>query len=89
MINNRSYKFSVVFFLLSQIFILSNGVGAIETDIGHILEIPNVIDAILSHKNWTGNHECSIELNSIKRGIENHEEWVKKCESEFEKNRLM
>lgn len=81
MINNQSCEFSVIFFLLVQLFVLPNGIEAIKTDIGHILKIPfNAIDAILSHKNWTENHECSIELNSIKNGIENHEEWVTKCE---------
>lgn len=89
MITNQSYKLSVIFFLFGQIFFLPNGIKAIKTDIGHILNIPNAINAILSHQNWTENNECSIELNSIKMGIENREEWVKKCECDFEANLSM
>lgn len=33
------------------------------------------IDQILSQK-WIENHECLSELNAIRNGIENHDEWA-------------
>lgn len=73
MAHNQSFKFSVVFYLFSQMVLLPNNID------GHIFNIPNAIDTILSHSNWTENHECVIELNAIKDGIESNEEWVTNC----------
>lgn len=33
------------------------------------------IDEVLFY-NWTENHECLIELNAIKNGLDNYEEWA-------------
>lgn len=68
-------KIPVILYLLGQIFIFPNYIESIKMD------IPNAIDAIVSYRNiWSENQECSIELNSIKTGIDNNEEWVTKCE---------
>lgn len=81
MANNQRYKFPVIFILFGQIVFLPNHIEAIKWDNGHTFNLPNAIDAISSHNNWTEeNHECLIELNAIKNGIESNEKWVTKCE---------
>lgn len=41
----------------------------------NIKNIINVIDASVFH-NWTGNHDCFNELNTIKNGLINFENWA-------------
>lgn len=76
MFNKHRYKFLVIFTLFGQIFYIL----AIKLENGQNLKnaiAKNAIDAILTYnKNWTENYECSIELESIKNGIETNEEWV-------------
>lgn len=68
-------------FLFGQVTVLSiNIVGAndqISPDIFDLrnFDASNAIKRILSG-NWTENHECLIELNAIKSGLNNHEEWA-------------
>lgn len=76
---NQWYKFSAIFSLFVQLILLPNNIEGIKWDVGHILHIPNVVDAIVSGNSWTENHECLIELNAIRNGIESNDEWVTKC----------
>lgn len=45
------------------------------------LDISKTISETL-FSNWTDNHDCSIELNAIKSGLINSEEWAYKGEFE-------
>lgn len=49
----------------------------IRTDLFYMRDFntSNAINGILSH-NWTENHECLMELNAIKIGLKNREEWA-------------
>lgn len=38
--------------------------------------VSNVIFETISQHNWTENRECLMELNTIKNGIDNFEEWA-------------
>lgn len=77
-----------IFFLLLFVGeIVSSAIGiesakfntekSIRTDLFYMrnFNISNAIDGILSQK-WTENHECLAELNAIKTGLKNHEEWA-------------
>lgn len=85
MVNNNQINFSTVsLVLIGQIILSSTSVQAIqwnhtklENDLFYLrnFNTSNIIDRVLSH-NWTKNHECSTELNAIKKGLQNHEEWA-------------
>ena len=72
-------RFLVFLFLIGQIVqsVIGTRNKQIRTDLFSMrnFDISNAIDEILS-RNWTQNHECLIELNAIKNGIKNHEEWA-------------
>lgn len=38
-----------------------------------IFDLPK---AVIQSNNWTGNHDCFIELNAIENGIRNFDEWA-------------
>lgn len=38
--------------------------------------ISNIIIETISKHDWAENHECLLELNAIKNGIDNFEEWA-------------
>ena len=46
--------------------------------------VSNAINEILS-SNWTENHKCLVELNAIKSGVNNYDEWAIKCRWNFYK----
>ena len=83
MANNKNHSISL--FLVGPIF-LSIICGIQANDSYNDLKVRNLfpsnkfdissaINGILS-QNWTQNQECLIELNAIKKGINNHEEWA-------------
>lgn len=82
----------VLVFPISQIIALSmNIVGATNLENNQIradtfylrnFNAPNAISGI-SSRYWTENHECLIELNAIKNGIDQHEEWAIRGRSNF------
>lgn len=84
-------NFSLFLFLIAQFVLSSISVLAIESDgdqskkgIFYLrnFDTSTTIDGILSYE-WTKNRECLIELNEIKKGLENHEEWALKGEQKF------
>lgn len=88
--NNQS-NFSLFAFLVGQLIFSSISVKAIESDDNQALreiiylrsfDPANIINGILSH-NWIKNHDCLIELNAIKTGLENHEEWAIRGKQHF------
>lgn len=85
MARNDQKNFSMLCFLLiGQIVLSSICVQATQSDYTKLqkklfylrnFNTSNIIDRVLSH-NWTKNHECLTELNAIKTGLQNHEEWA-------------
>lgn len=85
MASNQSY-FLVLFYLISQIALWTIGIQATESDNDQIqkdlfnlrkFNVSSAINGILNH-NWLENRECLIELNAIKNGLDNDEQWAMK-----------
>lgn len=82
--NNQNILSMLTLFLIGQLILLTICVQAIEPDYTKLekqlfylrnFNTSSIIDKILFH-NWTENHECLTELNAIRKGLQNHEEWA-------------
>lgn len=83
--NRLSQYFFILLFSIGQI--ISSVIGIQTKDVDNDIQIQadlfylrnvdtsNIVDRILS-RNWTENHDCLLELNAIKNGLKNHEEWA-------------
>lgn len=68
----------VLFFVIGEIAVCESEIeDEFEKDLFYMknFSIPESISAIVS-QNWTENPECLIELNQIRKGLDNHEEWA-------------
>lgn len=88
MAKKNQINFSKFFFLIGQIVI---GIRAIESNHNQFekelfyirnFDVSRAINEILTY-NWTKNQECLNEINAIKSGIENHEEWAIRGKLDF------
>lgn len=87
MIYSYQNKLSVLLCLISHIILPSaiGGAHAVKPEIKSFftmtrnINMSSAIDRIFSY-NWTENNDCFIELNAIKQGLLEQEEWAMKCE---------
>ena len=81
MANNHRQFLVLLIIIIGELIISVFGVKLdndfLKKDIFSIkhFNIPNTINEILS-QNWTDNQDCLIELNAIKSGLENDEQWA-------------
>lgn len=84
MANNRRNFLVLILFLIGEIVIGIQAIDLPKTGIFSMrhFNVPNSVSRILSH-NWTDNQDCLIELNAIKNGLENDEQWAIQGTQEF------
>lgn len=93
MVEKNKIDVSKLTILFGQIVLLVNGVHTIGSDRIEVqkelfylknFNTSNIVNGILTY-NWTQNQEeCLKELNAIKIGVENREEWAIKGRMNFE-----
>lgn len=80
----QQIDFLILLFLFSQILVQSMKIveavyleNRINPDTFYLrnFSATTAINEVLS-QNWAENRECLIELNTIKNGIDRHEEWA-------------
>lgn len=83
MANHRGNFSALILFLIGELVICTQAIQ-LNGDVFSMrhFNVPNSISRILSY-NWTDNQDCLIELNAIKNGLENDEQWAIRRTSDF------
>lgn len=90
MTNINRHILNFLYFILSVIGVQCNTVSFrsqffefddVKSDIIALnkINISSIISEFTSHHDWMANRNCLIELNAIRNGFENYEEWAFKC----------
>lgn len=89
--------FFILLFLVGEVVSSVIGVQAtkvdndkqIQTDLFYMrhFDTSSIVHRILSQE-WTENHGCLLELDAIKNGLQNHEEWAIKGTLDFQKSSI-